>query len=213
MNQSGSFKKGRFYLVVDEGVRHSFHSQMRAAFQDWCCLAPHKATRGLCQEDLIWTKNEAGLGELSKIRNKKLRHKSKPGWGVARRPGAAAGNSAFHLASPVMAAILCLAPQGPVSPLVSTILASMEGLAEAVSERETGVRKSCEKALSEGSREGVATDLIPLFCLMLHVLVSKSVLGRSKDPLLPESAHPSQGRNMCLVHNEASGGGITLNKS
>lgn len=152
-NQSGSFKKGRFYLVVDEGVRHSFHSQMRAAFQDWCCLAPHKATGGLCQEDLIWTKNEAGWGELSKIRNKKLRHKSKPGWGVARRPGAAARNSAFHLASPpVMAAILCLAPQGPVSPLVSTISSSMEGLAEVVSERETGVRKSCEKALSEGSK-------------------------------------------------------------
>ena len=121
-HQTCSLRKARFEPVVDRGVRDGFRSKMRAAIQDWPHLAPHKAPREGFQEDSIGGKKEVGVGwgRCQKSEAKNLRHNSKRGCGVARRPGAAAGSglSTWHR-PPSLWPFLGLVPQGPASPLLA----------------------------------------------------------------------------------------------
>ena len=106
------------------------------AFRYQPCPAPHRATRGGFREDAFWRKKKKmkwgwGGGRCQKSETKKLRHDSRPGCGVARRPGAAAGSRASTWQGPRRGARFLSLPSGAwASPAEGTVARGTEGLAE-----------------------------------------------------------------------------------
>lgn len=132
-------------------------------------LAPHRATRGGFQEDAFWRKKKKmkwgwGGGRCQKSETKKLRHDSKPGCGVARRPGAAAGRRASTWQGPPSWRPFPVpAPRDPGSPAEGTVARGTEGLTEG------GGPKAQWRSSLWGLTGGEATDLISLFLLKLRL--------------------------------------------
>ena len=123
------------------------------------------------------------MGGDVKNQKQKTRRDSKPGCGVARRPGAAAGSRASTWQGPRRGARFPCLPPGARAPPRRAPEPEAEGLAEG------GGPEAQWGGSLWGLTGGEATDLIPPL-LKLHFLVSKSLLSGKKALLLPNSAHP-----------------------
>lgn len=116
-NRTCTFKNARFSPAVGSGVRDSFHGQWRTSHQVPTPSSPSQSDKGwlsrgcFLEEEKKKMKWGWGGGRCQKSETKKLRHDSKPGCGVARRPGAAAGRRAPTWQGPRRGArSLCLPP-------------------------------------------------------------------------------------------------------
>lgn len=142
-----------------------------------------------------------GGGRCQKSETKRLRHDSKPGCGVARRPGAASGSCASTWQGPRRGArFLCL-PPGARAPPQRAPEPEAEALAEG------GGPEAQWGGSLWGLTGGETTDLISRL-LQLHFLVSKSLLSRKKALLLPNSAHPPRAETRVVWAGDATRGSV-----
>lgn len=198
-HQTCSLRKARFEPEVDRGVRDGFRGKTRAATQDWPHPAPPRTPREGFQEDSIGVggRSGGGVGEMSKIRNKKPQARLQPWRWSCQEARCGCWKRAFHLASPsIPAASPGTGPAEPGLPTAGAAATAQRGslrCARRDRHRQTDTYTS-QKAPRRSSlswlRDRWQQACSPCFSRRFAPWCL-NVLRRNQGLLQPGSAHPS----------------------